>query len=109
MRPITPKERARIADHLRGALDQVVAAAVIVGALPEDEVPDDALDAALQGDEAFQAARVNLRRAFDRLRAAAPDLGAKLGLDLEAAANHLSAQAAVVGVRLGRAMRAGAR
>ncbi len=90
-----------LVQHLDRALDAVLAVRVALGAssLP---VPDEALDEALQRDDAYQQARRRFSTSFAVLAGQHDAEEGPSLLDLESAVNALVARAAECGWRLGR-------
>jgi hypothetical protein len=95
---MTSDERMR--DHLQAALDQVLAALVVSGGLPE-EVPDNVLEAGLANDPAVQDARLGLVSILNRLIDTSTSEGRQALLAIEAAGNACAARCAEAGYRLG--------
>ena len=88
-------------DHLNTAIHELLAAAVLVGGLPDD-IPDDALDAALKTDPTVQEARKSVQDALQTLQSRG--VGEAL-FAWEEAVNALAARCAEVGYRIGRITR----
>lgn len=93
----------RAVGHLDAALGALLAARVELGVLVEElPVPDEAIDAALAGDEGYQEARGQLRDAVQALLALAPEgEHRRLVLAVEEVANHLVVVAVGVGWKVG--------
>ena len=87
--------------HLSTALHELLAATVLMGGLPDD-VPDDALDAALKTDPTVMKARKSVQDALQRLRSRG--VGEAL-FAWEEAVNALAARCAEVGYRVGQITR----
>lgn len=82
-------------ERLDQALDALLVVRVGLGGLPDVPLPEEALDAALQGHEGFQAARKSFIEALTTLRASGcPD---EIVFTIEAAAHELAGRAAEVG------------
>lgn len=97
-------DRDLVVSAVTEATDALLVALVALQALPEAEVPLDALDCALREDEAYQAARRIWRVVFD-------DLGDVLDrdalwLELDEKMNAVVTAGTDVGFRLGLAMAA---
>jgi hypothetical protein len=90
----------RVRDHLYQAFDQLVAALALSGGIPE-EIPDDALDAALGNDFAVQEARLGLISNLNRVIEMNTSDGRQAYIAIEAAANAYAARCAEAGYRLG--------
>ena len=88
-------------DHLSTALHELLAATVLMGGLPDD-IPDDALDAALRIDPALQEARKGVQDALQTLQSSGM---ADSLFVLEEAVNALAARCAEAGYRVGRITR----
>ena len=90
-----------LVEHLDRALDAVLAVRVALGG-PNIPVPDEALDEALQRDDAYQEARRRFSATFAVMsrRLGAEDEASLL--DFEGTVNALVARAAECGWRLGR-------
>jgi hypothetical protein len=91
---------AQVREHLQVALDQLLAALIVSGGLPE-EIPDDAMDAGLAGNPAVQEARLGLISTLNRLIDPSTGDGRQALLALEAGANAYAARCAEAGYRLG--------
>jgi len=98
--PHVDENTARVCDALAQALEGLLTALVAVGGLPTEQVPSEALDLALKQDKAYRIARVKFNAAWSQLMDV--DEPVRLtALTAEAAANHVAAQAAEVGFKLG--------
>ena len=100
--PDAPASAEDVLAHLDEALDSLMAARVLVGGVPAMEVPAVALDEALAGDDAYQAARKRFRGAWESL-AELVDGGETnpVMLTMEESVNAMAVAATDVGWRLG--------
>lgn len=95
--------------HLEVAMDNLLAALVLVGKLP-DVVPSEALDAALHADGGFQNARKRLSTALKGTASGEPGSGpSKVIMAIDETANAMVAEATGVGYRLGLRVGRGSR
>jgi len=92
--------------HLKVALDELLAAAVLVGGLDET-IPDEALDALLATDPTIRNARAAVQDALQAVALAA--VGRDAILTLEEATNAFVARAAEAGFKLGARVGRGSR
>ena len=96
----TPSQEQTIA-HLSTAIHELLAAIVLMGGLPDD-IPADALDAAIKIDPTVQEARQRFQTALQGMR---DTVGKDSILYLEEAANALAARCAEAGYRIGQITR----
>ena len=89
-------------ERLDSALNTLLAARVLVGGLPNVDIPHEGLGATVAADDGYQTARSRFSEAFAALMDVLPDPGTRsLALELEAAANTLAVKGSEVGWTLG--------
>ena len=94
-------DNSKLIHHLDRAIDELLAARVILGALADVQLPDEALDVALQSSPEAQDARREFLAALSSIDVGGDAVARQTYLAIEGTANALAAATSVAGWRLG--------